>query len=254
MQIQNALFYLFAVGFVSFEALAADEDITSITISAEYATEYVFRGVTRQGEAIQPAIEAKYGDLRIGAWGSLAIGSESEAFVDEIDLYAGFSWDLGDRVKGEIGGILYHYPQLGSIDEIDVDEAGTVEVFGTLDFDVFLSPKLSAFYDVHLETVTVQADISRSLFMIKPVTFEVFGNIGGVESSGSESLDYLYGRTGLTAYIDVTEKAYLFGSAFFGVSSEDTFLDTNFDLSDPDTLADPKDNSAWFKFGVSSTF
>lgn len=250
----------FCVGLLVFtscnsDALAEDaEDKAAITISADYVTDFVFRGVTRQGEAIQPAIEAKYGDFRLGAWSSIASGDESEAFADEINFYAGYGWDLGDLIGGEIGAIVYHYPQSGEPWDIGADEASTIEVYGALDFDTILSPSLAGYYDVQLETVTAELSIAQPLFTIKPVTLELSAAGGGVEASGSLGLDYYYGKTSATLYLDVTEKASIYARANYGYSSEDTFLDTSFNLDDPDTLGDPKNNGAWFLVGVSSTF
>lgn len=231
-----------------------EEDHAGITLSADYVTEYVFRGVTRQAEGFQPAIEAHYGDFRVGVWSSIANGKESEAFADEINFYAGHGWDLGDQIKAELGAILYHYPQSGDLWEIGDDEAGTVEVYGALDFDTLLSPSLTGFYDIQLETVTLEASVSHTLLTINPLSLELSMTGGGVEASGASGLDYFYGRGAVSLYLDVTDKASIYGRAHYGFSSEDTFLDTSFDLEDPNTLSDPTGEGAWLLVGVSSTF
>ncbi len=233
---------------------SATADDASITITADYVSEYVFRGVTLAGEAIQPAVEANYGPWTLGVWSSFAIGGESEAFADEIDFYIGYGWELGDIGAGEVGATLYHFPQSGGVFDVGAAEAGTVELFGSLDFDMFLAPNLSAFYDIHLETVTLEATLSQTILNIDPFSLEVSANVGGVEASGQSSLDYAYGKLSTTLYLDVTDKAAIYAGASYGASSADTFLDTNFDLSDPDTLSDPTDQSTWFTFGLSSTF
>ena len=226
----------------------------SVTMTAEYVTEYVFRGVTLAGEAIQPSIEATYGNLTIGAWSSFAMGEVKDAFSDEINIYANLGWELTDFVNGEIGATLYHFPNSGGLFDIgsDIDDAGTVEIYGGLDFDVPLSPTLSGYYDVHLETVTLETSLSYSLSLIENFMVEASVNAGLVEAS--EGVNYQYGKVSAKAYFDVTDNAAFFAGAHYGLSSTDTFLDTNFDLSDPETLSDPTKNSSWFSFGVSSTF
>ncbi len=235
-------------------AFPAQADDASVTLSADYVTEYVFRGVTLGAEAFQPAIEAKYGPWTAGVWASVAVGEEAEAFANEIDFYLGLGWELGDMIDGEIGATLYHYPQSGGVFDFGAQEASTAEFFGSLTFDTFLSPRLTAFYDMHVETITLEADITHAFDVFGPITFETSLEGGLVEASGGAGLDYFYTTLAGTLFFDVTDKAAIYAGAYYGNSSKDTFLDTNFDLSDPATLSDPRDQSLWAKVGVSSTF
>ena len=226
----------------------------SVTLTAEYITEYVFRGVTLAGEAIQPSVEASFGNLTAGVWSSFAIGEEKEVFADEIDFYINSRWELTEFASGELGATLYHFPDLGGLFDVGVDEddASTVEVYGGLDFDVPFSPTISGYYDFNLKTVTVEGSLTYSLSLIDHVMLEASVNAGLVEAS--EGVNYQYGKLSAKAYLDVTDNAAFFAGAHYGLSSTDTFLDTNFDLSDPTTLEDPTQNSTWFSVGVTSTF
>ena len=85
----------------------ASANDASLTITADYVSEYVFRGVTLAGNAVQSGVEAQYGSWTLGGWASLPIGDTSEAFADEINAYAAMQWALGDAVNGEIGATLY---------------------------------------------------------------------------------------------------------------------------------------------------
>lgn len=226
----------------------------SVTLTGEYVTEYVFRGVTLAGEAIQPSLEASFGNLTAGVWSSFAMGEEKAAFADEVDFYINSGWELTDFVSGEVGATLYHFPQSGGLFDIgsDAEDASTIEIYGGLDFDVPLSPTLSGYYDVHLKTVTLETSLTYSLSLIDNFMIEASVNAGLVEAS--EGVNYQYGKLSAKTYFDVTDNAAFFAGAHYGLSSEDTFLDTNFDLSDPETLADPTQNSTWFSVGVTSTF
>lgn len=73
-----------------------------------YST-YVFRGVAFSGPAIQPYVEFSSGGFAIGAWGSQGIDGdpvEGSLGFQEMDLYAGYSFDFGLS----LGLTDYYYP------------------------------------------------------------------------------------------------------------------------------------------------
>ena len=126
-------------------SFAQDSDV-SVSVSIDYVTEYVFRGVSFEDEAIQPGIELGFGDFTIGTWASAGLGSDSLADTDEIDFYAGYSWDLSDMVSASVGATWYHFP----------DGTDTYEGYVCLGFDTALAPSLTAYYDVELEALTLE--------------------------------------------------------------------------------------------------
>lgn len=65
-----------------------------------YST-YVFRGVAYDGPSWQPSVEVSSGGFAIGAWGSQGYGG-----FQEMDLYAGYSFDFGLY----LGVTDYYYP------------------------------------------------------------------------------------------------------------------------------------------------
>lgn len=65
-----------------------------------YST-YVFRGVAYDGPSWQPSVELSSGGFAIGAWGSQGYGG-----FQEMDLYAGYSFDFGLY----LGVTDYYYP------------------------------------------------------------------------------------------------------------------------------------------------
>ena len=244
-----------ALLFMPLSAFAADDsENISLSLQTQYVSEYVFRSVTFSGDAAQTSAELSLGDLKAGVWTSFVIGDPDNVFSDEIDLYIGSGWSLSDQVSGEIGATLYHFPDSGGLFNVGsgADDASTVELYGGVDFDFPFSPSFTGYYDLHLKTTTLEGSASYGVEFYDGVTAE-FGILAGLVEN-SEGLDYQYGTFSSKVFFDISDKAGLFAGAHYGVSTEDTFLDTNFDLSDPDTLSDPSQNSAWFSVGLQVSY
>ena len=102
---------------------------TAGSVTADFASAYVFRGVTFNDEAVfQPGVESglpipeEFGSLAIGAWGNYDIGdyggSLKSSEFSEVDLYA--SYGLPTLVEGldlSIGWTEYTYPNGGVSDK-----------------------------------------------------------------------------------------------------------------------------------------
>ena len=228
--------------------ISANAQDWTLSASLDAVSEYNFRGVTRAGNAVQAGLEAGYKNLYIGAWGSSPIGSNSDVFPEEINLYAGFEYELSEFVSGELGATLYHYPQSGSLTDFGRLEASTVELYGSLHFNTILAPAFTAYYDAHLESVTLETEVSYGVDVSSVI------ELGGELSAGLVDTDlgqsYSYGGLEAGVYYrphDFLEWRLL---ANIAASSEETFLDTDFDLSDPATLKAPEQQGAWVSTGV----
>jgi len=131
----------------------AHADDLSVSVSVDYVSEYVFRGVSFARGAVQPGIEISKNGFTAGVWTSAAIGEASAVAADEIDVYAGYSWALSDVVSADVGATIYHFPDTdGSL--FDFGDASTFEVYGGLGFDVALAPSIYAYYDLDLLGLT----------------------------------------------------------------------------------------------------
>lgn len=230
----------------------ADDNNLSMSATSDYVSEYVFRGVTLAGDAIQPGISVTYDDFTIGVWGSVPTGNEAEAFPDEINIYAFKEWDFGESIDLRLGGTIFHYPESGDLFEFDNDLANTIEGFIGIDFDLPLNPGATGYYDVDLERFTLELDFGHvitvaDLFYIEP------GLTLGI-SDATDNLDYHWATPFLEVGIDVSESASLYVRASHSSSSADTFADTSFDLSDPDTIDLPDANTSWFGVGLAANF
>lgn len=80
-----------------------------ISAGVDLYSTYVWRGVAYSGPSVQPYVEFESGGFAIGAWGSQGIdGSVADGIVgfQEMDLYAGYSFDFGLS----LGVTDYYYP------------------------------------------------------------------------------------------------------------------------------------------------
>lgn len=75
-----------AFGLTNFNTAEAQEVSTGVDL---YST-YVWRGVAYSGPSLQPSVELSSGGFAIGGWGSQGYDG-----FQEMDLYAGYSFDFG---------------------------------------------------------------------------------------------------------------------------------------------------------------
>ena len=233
-------------------ATAQDESGLSVSVSVDYVTEYVFRGTTLAGNAFQPGAEIAFGDFTAGVWASIASGEESNAFADEIDFYANYGFALSENISADVGATLYHYPQSGGVLDIGANDASTLEIFGGLGFDAPLAPSITAYYDFTLKTFTLTGGAEHSFPLGEKTSFDIGANAGFVTTDGPG--DYQFGTlSGALAYgFDDNTSVYIGLNG--GLSSQNTFADTNFDLTNPATISAPSKSSVWFGVGISSGF
>lgn len=96
----SSLFVLAAVLMLSASDITNAQEVEVSTGVDLYST-YVFRGVAYDGPSWQPSVELSSGGFAIGAWGSQGYGG-----FQEMDLYAGYSFDFGLY----LGVTDYYYP------------------------------------------------------------------------------------------------------------------------------------------------
>ena len=111
------------------EAAATEVPATQVSATVDFASAYVFRGVTlNDGFVIQPGLEATgfglaehCGSLTLGTWGNFDIndynGGESSEF-SEVDWYASYSLpSIVDGLDIFVGWTEYTYPTGGNADK-----------------------------------------------------------------------------------------------------------------------------------------
>ncbi|MEM9600714.1 MAG: TorF family putative porin [Pseudomonadota bacterium] len=211
---------------------AQDSDV-SVSVSIDYVTEYVFRGVSFEDEAIQPGIELGFGDFTIGTWASAGLGSDSLADTDEIDFYAGYSWALSDVVSASVGATWYHFP----------DGTDTYEGYVGLGFDTAFAPSLTAYYDVELEALTLEGGIGHSIPTGDKTSFDL-GLVGGLVTVDGPG-DYEWATASAAYSYAINDVGSVYAGINVSLNSEDVL---NFSAATPD------DSLIWAGFGVSAGF
>ncbi|WP_298916486.1 TorF family putative porin [uncultured Algimonas sp.] len=236
-------------------AISANDNL-GVVLQSAYTSNYHFRGITRSGDALQTSAEVSYANLTVGAWTSVGLGDDEGVFTDEIDIYAFTGWNLGDAVSAEVGATLYHFPQLGGFFDIgnETGDASTIEVYGGIDFNVPFEPRVTGYYDVNLRTVTLEGGLSYPVAIGSRVSIVPSFDAGLVEDSDGDGVDYQYAEASGRLEFGISGSAALFTSGHYAISTEDTFLDTDFSLSDADKVLNPQQNAAWFKVGLSATY
>lgn len=132
--------------------VSAQASELSATIDVTYVTDYVFRAVRASEAAIQPSVEATYGDFYAGLWYSDDINN---AAVSETDLYAGYNLKASDTLSFDFGVTRFFY---------DGQSAGdTTEAFVGASLKSVVTPSLYYYYDFDREVSTIEASVGYSL-------------------------------------------------------------------------------------------
>lgn len=227
-------------------ALAGDD--VSVSVSVDYVSEYVFRGVSFARGAVQPGIEISKGGFTTGVWTSAAIGEASAAAGDEIDVYAGYSWDISESVSADVGATVYHFPDVsGSL--FDFGGASTIEVYAGASFDTILAPSIYGYYDFDLEAFTVEGGVSHSVPVAEKTSLDLGVTAGLVTADGGG--DYQYGVASASLGYGFTDDVSAYIGANYSLSSEDTL---RFKVDGNGNGFTNTDNLVWFGVGFAAGF
>lgn len=228
------------------------EDV-SVSVSVDYVSEYVFRGVSFARGAVQPGIEISKNGFTAGVWTSAAIGEASVVAGDEIDVYAGYSWGLSDVISADVGATIYHFPDVdGSL--FDFGGASTLEGYAGLSFDVPLAPSVYAYYDIDLEAFTLEGGISHSVPVADKTSLDLGLTAGFVTADGGG--DYEYGSASASLGYGFTDDVSAYVGANYSLSSVDSLNFRKFTALDGVTpfSTTTDDNLLWFGVGVAAGF
>lgn len=223
-------------------AYAQDSDI-SVSTGVDYVTEYVFRGTSFAGAAVQPYAEVSTGNFTVGGWFSTAIGEDSIAAGDEFDLYAGYSVPLEGSISLDLGATYYHFPQGGDFLSTNDGGSGTYEVSASVGFgDVALSPAITAYYDFTLEAFTLEGSIGHSIPVGESQSFDLGLTAGHVEAPDGGAYDWATASASLGH--SFTDDVAVYVGANYSLNSEDLL---NFGGT-------AKGDKLWFGTGISAGF
>lgn len=156
-------------------------EYVSFAANLDFASKYVFRGVTVNDEPVfQPSASIGFGDdnigrLSAGIWGNMDLGDEfeNEGEFTEVDYIVDYSHAI-DIVGFSIGYIYYDFPNT------DLDP--TQEVYAGLSLDTILQPSLTAYYDFDLaDGVYLNGGIGHSIELSDAATMDLGLNIGWMD-------------------------------------------------------------------------
>jgi len=179
---------LLAASVLSAGSLSAAELSASVTF--EWDTSYVFRGVKLADETFMPAVDISYGGFYAGIWTALPVTNTAD---NEIDYYAGYTFEGSDIISYDVGVTHYYYPDKGG------SEDGTIEAYFGVSFETTLSPSFYAYYDFDLEAWTFEGAVGHSIEVAEKTTVELSGWLGYVEPDVGSGY-YYYGVGAGVAY------------------------------------------------------
>jgi len=209
-----------ALGAMLASATTATAGDVSISASADYVSEYVFRGVSLANTAVQPAIEASYGGFTAGIWASVALGESSILAGDEIDLYGSYGWNVTEKLSASVGATLFHFPQSGGLFNFDSEELGsTFEAYAGVAYDTVLAPSFNLYYDFTLDAFTLEGSVSHSFPVAEKTSFDLGLTGGHVTVNNSGNYEWATGSAALSYAL--TDATSFYVGANFSVNSED---------------------------------
>jgi hypothetical protein len=246
---------LLSAGIIGAAALGTAAQAQGITFTREVhgvlLSDYVFRGVQRSEETVKLGGDVRFDGFHAGAL--LIQPFNTDDFADEARLFASWSphvEDKGSPIDYELGFTYYLTPDGAP----GFPSQGRIEPYAKLFFKAPLMPSLAGYYDVQLQTYTVEGKLSQMVPLGAMNTLELGVDGGYVSPDGSQtrastiehayaqgSVDFVHNfLDGLEGYVGVRG----------AVSSEDTFLGTT-------TPAGPlydKRGKAWVAAGFTKSF
>ncbi|HRP05556.1 MAG TPA: TorF family putative porin [Opitutaceae bacterium] len=203
----------------------------SVTVDFPYASKYVFRGLGKTKDTIQPSVEITSNNLYAGVWMNQPFSKKSE---NEIDFYAGYGIPLDDIWKLDVGGTFYYYPEADRSVAVKHSLEGYIGITGTV---AGFTPGVYAYYDVDLKEVIFQGSVGYSIPLKDYGTSLDFTATLGHDSPEVGD-DYLYWGVGVNLPFKLTQKATLVLGAQYAAN----------DLDGVD------DNHLWFTAGLTVGF
>lgn len=154
----------------------------SYSLSGGYESKYVFRGFLLSEDSFQGSFDVSIDDLSLGMWTALPFTDEMD-FGNEVDFYGSYSIAASDTVTVDFGGTYYFYP--------DATDASTFEVFIAASFDAPAEPAVALYYDLDLETFTLEGSLGHSWEIADKTSFGVGGSLGWFEPDEGDGGYYI---------------------------------------------------------------
>ncbi len=210
-------------------ALTMAVSAADVSVGVDFASAYVFRGVTfNDGMVLQPYIEAS-GAMTLGVWANHDIGDYNDAVeggqFSEIDLYA--SYDLPIEVVGvSLGYTEYTYPH-GSADA-DREVSLSLSKEFTVAEGVPLTPSIGVYYGLDGgigKDLYIEAGLEASKDLAENLSLDVSAVAGYLspDDDGAES-GFSHLTAGLSLSYALDEKTSIGASAYYVGQLDDKVL------------------------------
>ena len=151
---------------------AQEHSAYSVTTDFTYASKYVFRGTQYAAQSLQPSVTLEVKDMYLGVWANQPTARGSD---NEIDVNAGYRYQIDDTISLDVGATAYTYPTIH--DHTTEGYVGANVTFGSLEFGVY------AYRDFDLNTTTIQESISYEVELSKRVSLELSGAYGRIRDN-----------------------------------------------------------------------
>lgn len=220
-----------AVAVASLLAAAPFAQAEEVTGNVALSSEYVFRGISQSSEtaAISGGFDITYeSGFYAGAWGSnVDFGDKVNM---ELDLYAGYGFDISESISADVGVLYYEYPGDEGLDYDYVEVYGSVSLGGAtlgLNYSPEYYGETDTFYYVYGDySFAITENISLDLHAgyNKFDSEEEFGTFLVLDGA-SEDEDYTDYSIGLSG-------------EYAGVGLSLAYIDTNIDEDECEALCE----------------
>lgn len=257
-RMMNRKIYCTVLAVVSVNSIASVQaESVSLEATMNFESRYVFRGVQYSESSFQPGIELAYGSFYAGTWMNLPVGDYDQSArmaYDEIDIYAGYGFEVNDSIYLDAGINYYTYPDSadGFFDTYDRDEetgSNTFEAYAGISAALPMDPSLYIYYDFNYETVAVQADASYSYPLGEKTSVDLSGSVGYLSVPGEDADSYTYGNLALDLSVYLSENGSVSGGIRYGGSGLE-----GGGIVDDYALEEYKSTAFWFGIGYSTGF
>jgi uncharacterized protein (TIGR02001 family) len=164
---------------------AMAENDVSVTLSADLASAYLFRGATlNDGAVLQPAMEVGGLPITLGVWANLDIddfdGALNEGQISEIDIYATYALPVDGLA---ITYYEYTYPGSGAENDREIELSYKISACP-------LAPTVKVFYGIDGgldDNLYAEIEFSRDIEASDNVTLGLGATVGYTDPDEGES-------------------------------------------------------------------
>lgn len=189
------------VGLIAITSVAFSQTVSA---TAGFESDYVFRGVTGGTNVgtseVTINLPSKTSLTVVGLWDVDNLATT----VREVDVALAQGYSIDKTTTLKVGGVGYFYPKASAAKG---QTNYSIEAFGSLAYDAFLSPTVTAGYDLNLRQLFAEGSLSQPIALpifAKGVKLVPAATLGWV--SAKDALPERRGRPVKDAYYYLTGK------------------------------------------------